>query len=149
MVHVHLHVGWKLETLIILLNSQSLDVACKNRHILPTLFSPEHVQWIVFLTGNLFSCNTYLSNKFLTMWFDYSPWFSLLLTCLTTEGPLQNLESNWKQFLRTRYKIPPFFLLSAQFPIVLSKWLRQLPCLQCTSQISLGWKEEYCLQYRA
>ena len=40
MVHVHLHVGRKLETLI-LLNSQSL-VACKNRHILPR--APEHVQ---------------------------------------------------------------------------------------------------------
>ena len=71
-------------------------------------FLLEHMQQILFLMGNQFSCHTYLPNKFLTMWFDYSPWFSLLLICLTSKVLLQK---------------PPFLLYLTQFLLVLSLWL--------------------------
>ena len=71
-------------------------------------FLLEHMQRILFLMGNQFSCHTYLPNKFLTTWFDYSPKFSLFLTCLTSKVPLQK---------------PPFLLNLSQFLLVLSLWL--------------------------
>lgn len=52
-------------------------------------FLLEHMQRILFLMGNQFSCHTYLSNKFLTTWLYYSPKFSLFLTCLMSKVPLQ------------------------------------------------------------
>ena len=52
-------------------------------------FSLEHMQRILFLMGNQFSCHTYLSNKFLTHdLIIYSPKFSLFLTCLMSKVPL-------------------------------------------------------------
>ena len=32
---------------------------------------------------------THLSKRILAIWFEYSPWFSLFLTCLTSKLPLQ------------------------------------------------------------
>ena len=72
-------------------------------------FSLKHMQRILFLMGNQFSCHTYLSNKFLTRdLIIYSPKFSLFLTCLTSKVPLQK---------------PPFLLNLSQFLLVLSLWL--------------------------
>ena len=90
-----MHLGWKLKTVIIF-SWFTKPGQClyyfKNRPInfLNFVFR-QRTYWIFSLVENPFSRNlcTCLSNKFLTTWFEYSPWFSLLLTCLTSKLPLQ------------------------------------------------------------
>lgn len=101
----------KLESLIIFLNSQSLDDACN------------------FLTGNLFSHDTYLWNKFLTTQFDYSPWFSLFLIRLMSKVLWKTQRAILLKIVSSKHGSTPFLLLSEPVPAHLLKMAAQLSCL--------------------
>ena len=60
--------------------------------------------------GNQFLHHTYLSKKFSSTWFYYSPWFSLFF----------NLAWSLKSCFN---KIPSFLCHLTQFPLASSKWL--------------------------
>lgn len=128
-------------------------------------FSPGHVQWIFFLTWHPFLHNTYLSSKFLTTWFDYNPSMIIIVFLLDVSSAFAKPREQLKMVCSkhgqlkyyTMYKIRPFLLSSDPIPTCLIKMAGQPSCLNHnrirmpsgSHQDNQGWKEEYCLKYRA